>query len=94
MEDNETSLAQLRDRVARTTAYLEGVDPAGFEGREDAEVVLKLPSRELTFTGLSYVTDFALPNFFFHVTTAYALLRKQGVAIGKMDYLAGGNGVA
>ena len=92
MADDETSLAELRARAGRTIDYLNGVDPAGFEGREEAEVLLKLPNRELTFTGLSYVTSFALPNFFFHLTTAYALLRQQGVAIGKSDYLAGGNG--
>ena len=92
MADDEVSLADLRGRIGRTIAFLNGVDAAGFEGREGEEVLLKLPTRELTFTGLSYVTDFALPNFFFHVTTAYALLRQQGVAIGKNDYLAGGNG--
>jgi uncharacterized protein len=90
MADEETTLAQLRERVAKTIAYLEAVDPAGFAGREDAQVILKLPKGELTFTGLSYVTDFALPNFFFHVTTAYGLLRMKGVALGKMDFLNGG----
>ncbi|AOH82923.1 hypothetical protein AWL63_01945 [Sphingomonas panacis] len=94
MADDETTLAELRARIAKTVAYLESVDPAGFDGREDAEVILKLPKTELTFTGASYITDFALPNFFFHVTTAYALLRMKGVGIGKMDYLAGGVGVA
>jgi uncharacterized protein len=90
MADDEASLQDLRGRVQRTIGYLNGVDPAGFEGREAARVMLKLPDREMTFTGLSYITDFALPNFFFHVTTAYALLRQQGVPIGKRDYLAGG----
>ena len=94
MPDEEKTLAELRARITRTVAYLEAIDPAKFEGREDAEVILKLPSREMTFTGASYVTDFALPNFFFHVTVAYSLLRMKGVGIGKMDYLAGGGGVA
>ena len=94
MADDETTLAELRARTSKTIAYLESVDPAGFDGREDAEVILKLPNTELTFTGASYITDFALPNFFFHVTTAYALLRMKGVGIGKMDYLSGGVGVA
>lgn len=94
MADEETTLAQLRERVARTIAYLEAVDPAGFAGREGAEVILKLPNGELTFTGQSYVTDFALPNFFFHVTMAYALMRMKGVPLGKMDFLAGGNPIA
>jgi hypothetical protein len=94
MADEETTLAQLRERVAKTIAYLEAVDPAGFAGRETAEVILKLPKTELTFTGQSYTTDFALPNFFFHVTMAYALMRMKGVSLGKMDFLAGGNPVA
>ncbi|MDE1915956.1 MAG: DUF1993 domain-containing protein [Sphingomonadales bacterium] len=89
MADEETTLDQLRERVAKTITYLEGVDRAGFAGREDAEVILKLPKGDLHFTGLSYVTDFALPNFFFHVTMAYALLRMKGVPLGKMDFLAG-----
>jgi hypothetical protein len=92
--DEEKTLAELRARITATVAYLEAADPAGFEGREDAEVVLKLPKAEMTFTGASYVTDFALPNFFFHLTVAYSLLRMKGVAIGKMDYLAGGGAVA
>jgi hypothetical protein len=90
MPDEETTLPELRERIAKTVAYLEAAEPAPFAGRETAEVVVKFPNGDMTFTGLSYVTDFALPNFFFHVTTAYALLRMKGVAIGKMDYLAGG----
>ncbi len=89
MADDETTLAQLRERIARTVAYLQDVDAAGFDGRETSEVILKLPNTEMVFTGLSYVTDFALPNFFFHATMTYALLRMKGVAIGKMDFLAG-----
>jgi uncharacterized protein len=94
MADEETSIAQLRERIAKTIAYLEAVDPAGFAGRETAQVVLKLPQGEVPFTGQSYVTDFALPNFFFHVTMAYALMRMKGVPLGKMDFLAGGQPVA
>lgn len=89
MADEETSIAELRDRIARTIAYLQKAEPAAFDGREDAEVVLKLPNTEMKFTGQSLITDFSLPNFFFHVTTAYGLLRMKGVTIGKMDYLAG-----
>jgi hypothetical protein len=90
MADDESTLAELRARIAKTIAYLEHAEPAAFEGRETAEVILKLPNTEMHFTGLSLLTDFALPNFFFHVTTAYGLLRMKGVQIGKMDYLAGG----
>jgi uncharacterized protein len=91
MPDEEKTLGELRQRIAKTIAYLEGLDAGRFEGREDAEVIMKLPNGEMPFTGLSYATIFALPNFFFHVTTAYAILRSRGVALGKMDYLAGAN---
>ena len=63
------------------------MDAAQVDGQEDRPVTLKTPSRELAFTGQSYLLGFALPNFFFHVTTAYAILRHEGVALGKMDYL-------
>lgn len=89
MADEETSIAELRQRIARTIAYLQKAGPSAFEGRETAEIILKLPNTEMKFTGQSLITDFSLPNFFFHVTTAYGLLRMKGVAIGKMDYLAG-----
>ena len=89
MADEETSIAELRERIARTIAYLQKAEPAAFDGREAAEIILKLPNTQMTFTGQSLITDFSLPNFFFHVTTAYGLLRMKGVAIGKMDYLAG-----
>ncbi|USU05671.1 DUF1993 domain-containing protein [Sphingomonadaceae bacterium OTU29LAMAA1] len=89
MADDEKSIAELRDRIARTIAYIENAEPTAFDGREAAEVILKLPNTQMTFTGQSLITDFSLPNFFFHVTTAYGLLRMKGVAIGKMDYLAG-----
>jgi hypothetical protein len=91
MPDDEKSIADLRQRIATTIAYLRAADPAGFEGRDDAEVVLKLPNRELKYSATDYVLNFALPNFYFHVTTTYALLRMKGVAVGKMDYLAGAN---
>lgn len=87
--DEETTIVELRDRIARTIAYLEKADRAAFDGREAAEIILKLPNTQMTFSGQSLITDFSLPNFFFHVTTAYGLLRMKGVAIGKMDYLAG-----
>lgn len=89
MADEEASFADLADRLDRTIAVLKAADPAGFEGREDATVILKTPSRDLEFTGTSYVLGFAIPNFYFHVTTAYALLRMKGVPLGKMDFLGG-----
>ncbi len=89
MADEEKTLAELRERIGKTIAYLEEADPAAFEGREDAEIVLTFPNLTMTFTGQRLLTDFTLPNFFFHVMAAYALLRMKGVAIGKMDYLSG-----
>jgi hypothetical protein len=87
MEDNETTLAELQARLAKTIDIIESFSEAQFEGSESREVVLKLPNSELKFDGLSYLTGFALPNFFFHVTTAYAILRHNGIALGKMDFL-------
>jgi hypothetical protein len=87
MPDEETSFADLSKRVADTLAYIESVDPKAFEGSEDRTVELKLPGGALTFTGEDYLLGFALPNFFFHVVTAYDVLRHKGVQIGKLDYL-------
>ena len=87
MPDTETTFAELKERIAKTIAYVKSQDAAAFEGSEDREVVLKFPGNELTFTGAQFLTGFALPNFFFHVSMAYALLRANGVAIGKMDFL-------
>jgi hypothetical protein len=89
MADIEQSFPELQDRIARTIAFLESVPREKIDGHEDGEVVFKTPNAELLFTGRSYALDFALPNFFFHVTTAYALLRHAGVPIGKLDYLGG-----
>jgi hypothetical protein len=88
MPDTEASFAELTDRCRRTVAFVESADPKAFEGAEDREVILRFPNGiGYRFTGREYLTGFALPNFFFHVTTAYALLRAQGVALGKPDFL-------
>lgn len=89
MADTEASFADLHARIARTIAVLKTVPREGVDGREEIAVTLQTPSRTFDFTGRSYVLDFVLPNFFFHVTTAYALLRMKGVPIGKIDYLGG-----
>lgn len=89
MPDTETTFAELKARIAATVAFIQGVDAAGFDGAEDREIVLKFPQGEMTFTGGDYLTGFALPNFYFHVTIAYALLRANGAPIGKMDFLGG-----
>jgi hypothetical protein len=88
MPDTEASFAELKVRCERTTAFINSVERSAFEGAEDREVVLKFPNGQgYRFSGGAYLTGFALPNFYFHVTTAYALLRAQGVALGKPDFL-------
>lgn len=89
MPDTEQSFAELQERIAKTIAFLESVPRERIDGREDAQVVLKTPRGDFPFTGRSHALGFALPNFYFHVTTAYALLRQAGVPIGKLDYLGG-----
>ncbi len=89
MIDDESTLMQLRARIARTIVYLEQADPAAFDGREAATIMLRTPLVERAYTGEGFVTGFSLPNFFFHVTTTYALLRLMGVRLGKLDYFAG-----
>lgn len=87
MADEEVTFADLHARIEKTVAFLKSVDPKSMDNREEAEVVLTTRSGSKTFTGRSYVLGFALPNFYFHVTTAYALLRHKGVPIGKMDFI-------
>jgi uncharacterized protein len=89
MPDTETTFAELQERIAKTIAFLDSVKPEQLAGAEDRDVVLKFPSGDVTFSGRDYVGGFALPNFFFHVTTAYAILRHAGIAIGKRDFLGG-----
>lgn len=89
MPDTEQSFGELQERIAKTIAFLESVPRERIDGREDAEVVLKTSGGDFPFTGRSHVLGFALPNFYFHVTMAYALLRQAGVPVGKIDYLGG-----
>jgi hypothetical protein len=89
MPDTETTFPELQARIAKTVDFLKSIKPEQLTGAEDREIVLKFPNGEMKFTGRDYATGFALPNFFFHVTTAYAILRHKGIAIGKMDFLGG-----
>ena len=86
-EDTETTLPELIARVEKTIDYLKTVQPAQVDGSEDRDITVKTPRGELKFTGLVFLRHWAIPNFFFHVTTAYNLLRHAGVEIGKADYL-------
>jgi hypothetical protein len=87
MEDTETSFDELEARIQATIAFLETVSAASLDGRDEVPIEVKTPNVTLNFTGRSFVLDFVLPNFFFHVTTAYAILRHKGVPLGKRDYL-------
>jgi hypothetical protein len=86
-EDNETTLAELRERISATIAYVKSVPAAQIDGSEEKEVTLPRRDGPLVMTGEAYLKHFVLPNFFFHLTTAYALLRHNGVEVGKMDFL-------
>lgn len=85
--DEEKSVAELRERIARTIAYLDSVPASAVAGREEAPIVLEVGDLAIHFTGASYVRDFVLPNVLFHVTTVYAILRNRGVPLGKRDFL-------
>lgn len=89
-EDNQKTFKTMQERIKATIGILEGVTREQFEGAETKEVTMTIAKQEHKFTGLSYLTTFAIPNFYFHVMAAYAILRMKGVPIGKGDYLAGG----
>ena len=86
-EDNETTFADLQARIAKTIAFLQTVTAEQIDGSEERTVTLKLRGKEVNFIGQPYLLDFVLPNVFFHVTTAYGILRHNGVELGKLDFL-------
>ena len=86
-EDNETTLPELKQRIAKTLDFVKGIKASQLEGAETRPIELKGPNRTLSFTGLSYVNHFVLPNFYFHESITYAILRTNGVEVGKSDYL-------
>ena len=86
---SNASLADLQGRIARTIAFVQGFDAARFAGSEERVIELKIRGETVHISGLDYLTKMALPNFFFHITIAYALLRANGAPIGKMDFLGG-----
>ena len=89
-EDDETTFAQLHARIARAVAYIEAFTPAQLEGSQTRAISFMSRRGERRFEGQAYLLDFVLPNLYFHVTTAYNLLRQSGVAIGKADFLGEG----
>ena len=90
MADTETTFPQLKERIAKTIAFLDTITKEQVDARHGATIELPLPGRTMTFTAPDFLMQFSLANFLFHVTTAYALLRSHGVPLGKMDFLAGG----
>ena len=86
-EDNETTFDQLKARIAKTLAFIDSVKPAQIDGSENREIVLKMRSGDVKYTGQRYLIGSVIPNFTFHCTTAYNILRHNGVEIGKRDFL-------
>jgi uncharacterized protein len=86
-EDTEKTLPELKARIVKAAAFLKSIKPEQMQGDERRPILMQFPEATLRFTALSYLTDFVLPNFYFHVTTAYALLRHNGVELSKRDYL-------
>ena len=89
-EDTETTIEQLRARLARTIDFLKSVPASAFEGAETRDIKLPAGERTLEFKGLAFLQTWAIPNVFFHVTTAYNILRHNGVDLGKRDFIGGG----
>lgn len=87
--DTETTFPELQARITKTIEYVKSVPREKYDGAEDRTITLKFPQGEMSFVGREFVTNFVLSNFFFHVTTAYDILRYKGIEIGKMDYLGG-----
>jgi hypothetical protein len=86
-EDNEKTLAELKARIAKTQTFLQSVTAAQIDGTEDKDIVVKRGDKETHYKGMQFLLGHALPNVYFHVTTAYAILRHNGVELGKRDYL-------
>jgi hypothetical protein len=88
-EDNEKTLEELRARIAKTIDYLQSLPAGAFEGSEERDIKVPAGERTLEFKGLAFLQRWAIPNVFFHITTAYNILRHNGVEIGKRDFLGG-----
>jgi len=86
-EDTEQTFEELQARIARIIAFVESFSPAQIDGSEERDIALKAGGKELSFKGLPYLLGYAMPNFYFHLVTAYNILRHNGVEIGKRDYI-------
>jgi hypothetical protein len=87
--DTETTFAELKERIEKTVAFLHSIDKAKFDGAEDRSVTMKVGPNDMTFPAKIYLFEFVIPNFYFHATTTYAILRHNGIEMGKQDFLAG-----
>ncbi len=87
--DSETTLVELQERIAKTIAFLATIPATAFAGAEDKTITIKTGSRELSFPAQEYLHGYAMPNFYFHMSTAYNILRSQGLEIGKVDFMGG-----
>jgi uncharacterized protein len=85
--DDETTFEGLRTRLAKCAAFLEGIDKSAFAGAEKREIVVKVGGKDTPMDGLTYVNRYVLPNFYFHMATAYSILRSNGVELGKGDFV-------
>jgi hypothetical protein len=86
-EDTEATIEELKERIAKTIAFVQSAKREQVNAAATREIVLQFPNLTLKFTGFDYLSKFVLPNFYFHITTAYAILRKNGVDVGKGDFL-------
>jgi len=90
-EDNETSFAELQARIAKTLTFLDSIKPEQLQGAETREITITIRKAELKFSGQDYLLKWVLPNVYFHITTAYNILRHNGVELGKQDFLGAKN---
>ncbi|MFZ4808449.1 MAG: DUF1993 domain-containing protein [Hyphomicrobiaceae bacterium] len=86
-DDNEQSFPELKARIARTIDFVKSLKPADFEGAETRDVTIRIAGKPVVMKGEPYLLHFALPNFYFHATTAYAILRHAGIELGKLDFV-------
>lgn len=86
-EDTEKTIAELKKRIAMTVAFVQSIQPAQIDGSEDNDITLRRGEKSTTYKGMQFLLGHALPNFYFHVTTIYNILRHNGVQVGKRDYL-------
>ena len=87
--DTETTIAELKERIAKTIAFISTIPDAAFEGAEARSITVKAGPRELSFPAPQYLASYAIPHFYFHMSTAYSILRANGVEVGKGDFLGG-----